>query len=87
MCVPACLYVRHIGAGNCRNQKVQTSLNWSSGTCEPSMRVLGIELRSSERASNILNCESFLQFLLVCVCVCSFEAKSHVVQAGLEFDT
>lgn len=47
--------------------------------------VLGTELRSSERAANILNCESFFQYLLVLFCVCSFETRSHVGQGSLEF--
>lgn len=50
------------------------------------MRVHGTELRSSERTANILNCESFFQVLLVYFVFCSFETRSHGVQAGLAFD-
>lgn len=86
VCVLACLYGCHSHEGICRDQKVQTSLNWSTGNCEPPMRVHGTELRSSERTANILNCESFFQVLLVYFVFCSFETRSHGVQAGLAFD-
>lgn len=70
--VLACLYGCHTHEGICRDQKAQISLNWS----KPPMRVQGPELRSSERAANILNYVSLLQVLLVYFVFCSFETRS-----------
>lgn len=56
MCVPACLYVHHTCAGNCRGQSADPLKLAFKAAVNHLMWVLGIELRSSERAANTLNC-------------------------------